>query len=270
MPDEITQGEPAVAEPQPAGDPEPTHAPQEGDTPAAPSQQIPYARFKEVNDAKKAEADARLAAERRAAEAEARLAQVTQPQQPREYTLEDVYAAYEHGQITESQKDQWLKYLTKEEAKREAQQVIGQQIATVVATNQAAAMRDQYLKTYTGLTNAESQEYRALAGTYNELLARGRQAADPWLIVDALRMTFGPIKGQATTTREHSRQRADTFLEGSGGGGAMATHDAMKDVSDRQREYWKRQGYTKSRMEQEAKYKDVKSIDDYRRMARAK
>lgn len=264
MPDDEIEQEasPEAAAPAAPGEADDTTpAPQEGDTPAALPQSIPYVRFKEVNDrAKSAEEQVRVANERIA-----RLeAQRQQPPAQQPITIETVLGAYERGQITETQKDQWVIHLAKESAKQEFGQVIGQTAQMM----KAQGVVEQYAKALPVVNDTSSVEFQELKATYQELLNEGYPNTVATQ-AKALRMTFGPIKPKTMHAGEHTRQRADTFLEGSGGGGSMAASaDPMKNVPDRQRQHWKQQGYTKSRMAEEAKFREIKSIEDYRRMAR--
>ena len=237
-----------------SGVPEETPANQEGGTPS-----IPKPRFDEVLHRAKA-------AEQHARDLETRVQSLerqpahTQPAQQLP-TLAQVFDFYERGQITEAQKDQWVVYHTKEAAKQEFGQAIRQ--TTMLAKAQTTTA--EYLKAYPALTDGSSHDFQALSATYNELLSEGHpnsvatQAA-------ALRMTFGPIKAASQITpTEHTRQRADTFLEGAGGGGRMAESDVLKQVDERQIKFWKQKGYTKTQMTDEARYKGVGNISDYRR-----
>lgn len=263
MPDDekIEQGQTeAAAQTQAAGEGD-TKAPaiKDVETSDAPPQQIPYVRFKEINDRAKASEERERVANERIARLEAQQ-QSAQTQQP--ITIETVLTAYERGQITESQKDQWVLHLAKESAKQE----FGQTIAQTATLMKAQGVVEQYAKAIPNVNDTSTAEFQELKATYQDLLNEGYPATVATQ-AKALRMTFGPIKSPTAGTREHSRQRADTFLEGAGGGGQMAANDPIKEASDRQQHHWKKQGYTKTRMVEEAKLRDVRSIEDYRRLA---
>ncbi len=237
---------------------EPKPADQEGATPT-----IPKPRFDEVLGQKKAAEDRAAAAERQLAEARAAQAQSTAQAPQKTPTFQEVQAAYDKGQITEAQKDQWLVYLATEQAKQQ----VAHGVTQAAALTKAQATAADYTKAYPSLNDAQSQEFRDLSHHYNELLALGHPEN---LITQAmaLRMTFGPLKaGGNSATRDHTRERADTFLEGAGGGGHMAERDnPLKDVPERQIAYWKQQGYTKEQMIREAQIGRTRNIDDFRRM----
>lgn len=183
---------------------------------------------------------------------------VTQPMP----TPDQVLSAYDKGQITEIQKDQWMFYFAKESAKQE----FGQTITHVALATKAQAVVGEYVQAMPSLANTTSQEFRSLAQTYNELLAEG-QPDGLTTQAKALRMTFGPLKRLAEPSNNPT-PRADTFVEGTGSGGQMTRdNDPLKDVPERQKAYWKSKGYTKAQMTQEATLSGVRSITDYRRIA---
>ena len=78
--------------------------------------------------------------------------------------------------------------------------------------------------------------------------------------------------GTPSSGADHTRDRADTFVEGAGGGGnRMAqAQDPLKDIPDRQKAYWKSKGYTKAQMIEEAKFGGVNSLKAFRRVAGSK
>lgn len=261
--EQVEQQSEAAAPIVPAGEPTetPSPAPQEVETPDAPTA-IPYVRFKEVNDRAKASEQKNRELEARIQSLEVRPAAPAQPTQQIP-TLEQVLTAYEAGHITETQKDQWVVYHTKEVAKQEFSHVITQAVG--LAKGQATTA--EYLKAYPSLSDATSEEFKSLAATYNELLSEG-QPANVMTQARALRMTFGPMKSaQGTPPGEHSRRRADTFLEGAGGGGGPV-NDPLKDVPDAQRQYWKTKGYTKDQIVSEAMMLGVKNVKDYERLTK--
>lgn len=231
----------------------------ETEEPTGDPRSIPYVRFKEVNDrAKSAEEQVRAANERIA-----RLeAQQQQPPAQQPITIETVFDAYERGQITETQKDQWVIHLAKESAKQEFGQVIGQ--TALLMRSQSVV--ESYAKEIPAVNDTSSPEFQELKQTYQELLNEGAPNTVATQ-AKALRMTFGPIKPKRTNAGEHTRQRADTFLEGAGGGAGLGT-DPLKDVPDAQRQYWKTKGYTKDQMLSEAAMLGVKNVNDFARLSK--
>ena len=182
-------------------------------------------------------------------------------------TLEQVQTLYDRGQLTEQQKDQWLVY----HAEERANQRLTQTITQVASLTRAQATTDTYMKAMPTLSDTGSEDFKALAMTYAELMGKGRPHSVETQ-ADALRMTFGPLtrlKEKESPSPEHTRQRADTFLEGAGGGGRMASEtNPLKDVPERQIAYWKKQGYTKAQMVQEAPLQGVRTLGQYRRLTK--
>lgn len=238
---------------------EETPADQEGATPT-----IPKPRFDEVlNRAKAAERDVQdLRARVQTLERPAAPATPAQPIP----TLEQVQTAYDRGQLTEGQKDQWLVYFAEERAA----QKMGRAFTQVSAMTRAQATSDEYLRVMPTLSDFGSKEFKALSETYAELMGEGHPHGVETQ-AKALRMTFGPVRRVTESAPDHTRERADTFLEGSGGGGRMATEtNPLKDVSERQIAYWKKQGLTKAQMVKEASFQSVRSLSDYRRVTAKK
>lgn len=246
---------PGVVEEEPAD--------QDGVTPT-----IPKPRFDQVLDRAKA-------AERDVQELRARVQTLeTRPATPATSaqeipTLEQIQLAYDRGQLTEQQKDQWLVYHAEERATARLTNTITQ----VASMTKAQTTTADYLKAMPTLSDMGSEDFKALSATYAELMVKGR-SHNVETQADALRMTFGPltrIKEKDSPSPDHTRQRADTFLEGAGGGGRMANEkDPLKDVSERQIAYWKKQGLTKAQMTQEAQLQGVRSLSDYRRVTAKK
>ena len=235
-------------------------ADQEAGTPS-----IPKPRFDEVLNRAKASEQKNRELEARIQSLEVRPVAPAQPERQIP-TLEQILSYYERGQITESLKDQWVVYHTKEAAKQE----VGQAVTQAVGMAKASATTADYLKSYPTLTDASSQEFQSLSATYNELLSEG-YPNNVSTQSKALRMTFGPVRAaQGKDPGEHTRQRADTFLEGAGGGRVSSDTDVLKEVSPKQTQFWKQKGYTKGQMSEEAKFKGVGNISDYRRMAKKK
>lgn len=181
-------------------------------------------------------------------------------------TLNDVLTAYDKGQITETVKDQWVHYLSKEDAKREFGGAIAQ--AAMMARSQSVVA--EYVKAYPTLNDMSSKEFQELQHTYNELVAEGNGDSLATQ-AKALRMTFGPLK-RSPMGAASSTSRPDTFVEASGGGGHMAreSSDPLKDVSERQKAYWKSRGYTKAQMVEEAQFQGVRTLRDFRKVAGSK
>lgn len=240
-----------------------TPADQDGVTPT-----IPKPRFDEVlNRAKAAEQSVReLQVRVQTLETKPAAPATTTPPPP---TLEQVQTAYDRGQLTEQQKDQWLVHFAEERANARLTTTITQ----VASMTRAQATTADYLKAMPTLGDMGSEEFKALSSTYAELMGEG-QPHSVETQAKALRMTFGPLtrmKEKESPSPDHTRQRADTFLEGAGGGGRMATDkDPLKDVPERQLAYWKKRGLTKAQMAQEAQLQGVRSLSDYRRVVAKK
>lgn len=237
---------------------EETPADQEGATPT-----IPKPRFDEVlNRAKAAERDVQ--------DLRARVQSLERPAaQPAQQlpTLEQVLTAYDRGQLTETQKDQWLVYHAEERAAHK----MGRAFSQVSAMTRAQATSEEYLKAMPVLSDMQSEEFKTLTDTFRELVSEGAPANSVETQAKALRMAFGPLKRARASAPDHTRERADTFLEGSGGGSRMATEtNPLKDVPERQIAYWKKQGLTKAQMAQEAQLQGVRSLNDYRRVTAKK
>lgn len=270
MPDhEIEHPEAAAQDQTPPGAPEETQAPaQPADTedssPAVTlSQKKLDAMFGKVREDERRKT---RELEERVQRMEAERAQ--QPQQPAQppITVETVLAAYEHGQITETQKDQWLLHLNEERAVARARTEMAQAISGVVVGQQAQSTIERYARAYPAINDTGSSEFQEVKAAFLELLSEGLPNTVATQ-AKAVRIALGPLRGATTNAREHTRSRADTFLEGSGGGGAREDRDPVKDVPERIQAHWKKMGYTKAQMAQEAKLRDVRSIDDYRRLA---
>ena len=233
---------------------EETPADEEGGTPT-----IPKPRFDEVlTRAKASEQEVRdLKARVHGLESKA-------TQTPQTPTLEQVLGAYDKGQITEIQKDQWVHYLAKEGAKQE----FGMAIQGASMLTRAQSTTAEYVKAMPTLSDTASPAWRTLSETYRELLSLGH--ADGVVTqAMALRMAFGPLKGPGqAVNQEPPRSRSDTFLEGGSSGGGHMTNerDPLKDVPEKQIAFWKSKGYTKAQMAAESKMRGVNSIEDYRRM----
>ena len=231
----------------------PETTPEEGETPA-----IPKPRFDEVLTRAKAAEQKNLELEARVRSLESKPAT---PQGQVTPTLTDVLAAYDKGQITETMKDQWVHYLSKEDAKRE----FGGVVLQAATASKAQATVADYVKAYPMLRDPASPEFHALSHTYAELLMEG--SVDGLATqAKALRMTFGPVKGPAAGSGPPAA-RPDTFVEASGGGVRMPQEtDPLKDVPERQKAYWKSKGYSKAQMIEEAKHYAVRSLKDYRQV----
>lgn len=247
-----------AAAPETPGVPvEATPADQEGATPT-----IPKPRFDEVLNRAKAAEQAAHELRTRVQLLETKAAAPDKPAQQIP-TLQQVLTAYDRGQLTEAQKDQWVHYHSKEDAKRE----FGTVVAYASAAMRAQSTTDEYLRAIPNLGNPSSEEFRTLSSAFNELVSEGAPIDSVVTQAKALRLAFGPIKTTKPHMTDFARQRADTFLEGGGGGGGrMATdNNPLKDVSPRQIDYWKSKGYTKSEMAEEAKLYDVRNLKEFRR-----
>jgi len=249
-----------VAAPVPSGV-EVAPADQEAETPS-----IPKIRFDEVLNRAKA-------AEQKSLQLEARLQVLERPapapaQQQPIPTLEQALAAYDKGQITEGQKDQWVYYHSVEGAAKK----VGQAVAMAAEVGRSQATIADYVKAMPTLNDISSDDYKAYAMTQQELLAEGWQDGFSTR-ARALRMTFGRLKsGPASSGTDHTRERADTFVEGAGGGGNRmpAANDPLKDVPERQIKYWKSKGYSRDQMVSAAQMRHVGNVRDYQRLTAKK
>ena len=186
-------------------------------------------------------------------------------------TLQEVLVAYDKGQITETIKDQWVHYHSKEAAKRE----FGEAVMQAATVSRSQGIVNEYIKAYPTLSDMHSPEFRALAQTFNELAleesADGQISPTKAVAIQAkaLQMTFG--RGRRPVSPSGLESRPDTFVEGGGGGGQMSREsDPLKDISERQKAYWKSQGYTKAQMIDEAKYGQLRNVRAFRNMAGSK
>jgi hypothetical protein len=191
-----------------------------------------------------------------------RQARVTAPKpEPKaepKVTVETVIGAYQKGEITEAQKDQYLYGIAVRDAEERAVTRTRETTAADRSRNEALTDINGYLAAKPSLNDTSSEEYQKVATTFQKFLARGLPNNEATKAA-ALAAALGPLESLTAKTQLKERTRepgGGTFTERSDGthvedGGKS---DPLKHVDKEQIAYWQRMGYSKKDMENEAKY----------------
>lgn len=241
MPDEIVPATADAAAPSAPAEPAPA-APED----AAPADPAPHplqpggVRFEEVYGKwKAAEAERALLREELERERTVKAEAATKAATPPTFTVEQIRAALDAGQIDTTTASYYFAVQAKEQAIQEFE--ARQRVSRAVEDVQA------YRAKVPGLADPTSETYQQVATTARELAAEmNRPVTDPIVQRRAVQMVVGPIEkvGARARAAEVDRQRSDpggVLTPGSGGGPAPKA-DPLRGIPTQFREYHARQG----------------------------
>ena len=197
-----------------------------------------------------AEAEAGMLRERVARlEGQAEKAKAT----PAVYTVQQLQAAVDAGQISPALMADQIAWQRTEQAKREVRQEFVREQKVGTASNEI----HQYTEKVPALLDSASDEYRRVYRAAAEIAEElDRPVTDPIVQRRALREVLGGLDKVAAVKaeRQFDRANADTHAEAGGGGAPVKGGDPLKHIDPVRMAFWKQRGYTREQMIEEAKY----------------
>ena len=169
--------------------------------------------------------------------------QTTQPQaEPREYSLTELDNAVAAGQITQTQRDQYMVNQTRAAAVKEATAAARQVVETETRTNSLDSQLKAYANIAPDLMADGSPTRQRVASEYDYLVSQG---APPNLTTElaAVRSVMGPIE-RARAYKEGKRLGADGYQDSSGQANtpqARREADAWSRIDPQKRAYYENQ-----------------------------
>lgn len=248
MPDEVKTEVETIAEPEVE---ERVEVEDDKVHPLEPGGERFSAVYKDMKDSQREaaalrEENARLKAER---------AKAPTPAAEKFYTHQELQKMADAGQITPAQASAQLAWQERQLAKREIRTELQQERRNETALGEV----QQYMRALPKLRDVTSTEYVKVRTAAEEIAAEmDLDITDPRVQRRALRESFGTLDKVTATakTREFARQNADTHAETGRGGGSEDTQkkDPLKGVPSHYLEHWKRRGYSREQMIEEAKW----------------
>jgi hypothetical protein len=161
----------------------------------------------------------------------------------------------DRGQITPAKAAEQLAWQQAQLAQRE---LLATQ-ATQMRVQEAGREVNQYKDKIPALLNPSSPEMAKVSRAVYEIASdMNLPTSDLRVQRRALRETFGSLDKITKTSevREMTRRSADTHAETSSSAGSAKppSKDPLSGISQRHLEHWKRMGYTRQQMIEEAKY----------------